>query len=342
MKNKLIYFAGASVMLGALLVSGTALAATNNQSGSEGFGGWGMRGNRAPSVVGTVSSVNSTTLTVTDSRTNTTYTVDASNATVTKNGSASSLLNVSVGDTVMIQGTVNGTSVTATSIRDGINGMMGRMPGRNPGIFGTVVSVNGTTLTVTSKTSPKNTTITTYIVDASSATVTKNGASSSVANIAVGDSVMVQGTVSGSSVTATSISDGMPQRRASLQNANPIINGNGQPVVGGTVASINGSALTITNKGNITYTIDASSATIEKGGAKSTLSSVAVGDNVLVQGTVNGTSVTASSVIDQGAPRTSTNGAANVSHGIGGAVSGFFGNVRGAVGGFLQHVFGFF
>ncbi len=109
-----MYFAGASVVLGTLLMSVTAFAA----SGSGGFGGWGMRGNRAPSVFGTVSAVNGTTLTVTDSRTNTTYTVDASNATVTKNGSASSLGNVSVGDTVMVQGTVNGTSVTASSVID--------------------------------------------------------------------------------------------------------------------------------------------------------------------------------------------------------------------------------
>ncbi|MDB5195461.1 MAG: hypothetical protein JWO84_645 [Parcubacteria group bacterium] len=48
----------------------------------------------------------------------------------------------------------------------------------------------------------------TYTVDASSATVTKAGASASLASIAVGDKIFVKGTVAGTNVTATSISYG--------------------------------------------------------------------------------------------------------------------------------------
>ena len=40
--------------------------------------------------------------------------------TVTKNNTASSVASIAVGDTVMVQGTVSGTNVTATTIRDGI------------------------------------------------------------------------------------------------------------------------------------------------------------------------------------------------------------------------------
>ena len=57
--------------------------------------------------------------------------MDATNAKIYK-GSATTTVSVSdiaMGDTVMVQGTVSGTSVTATVIRDGVNGMMGGQPG---------------------------------------------------------------------------------------------------------------------------------------------------------------------------------------------------------------------
>jgi hypothetical protein len=234
----------------------------------------------------------------------------------------------------MVQGTVNGTSVTATAIRDGV---MRSGPGRNPGVFGTVASINGTTLIVTSKVGPQGGSQTNYTVDASKATVTKNGASSSVSNIAVGDTVAVQGALSGTSITATSIRDGAIQKQKTQPN--PSIQGNGEPVVGGSVTAINGSTITVTNKSNITYTIDASSATVEKAGAISSISNVAIGDNVIVQGTVNGTSITASSVIDQGS---ATNASANSSNGAPNVHKGFMSGLLGSIGGFFKHLFGFF
>ncbi len=180
-----------------------------------------------------------------------------------------------------------------------------------PAVFGTVSAVNGNMITVTSKLrfrrSGNNATTTaattaTYTVDASKATVTKNGASSSVANITVGDMIMVQGTVSGTNVTATAIRDNVVQRDFQRTQPNPIIQGNGQPIVSGSVTAINGNTITITNKSNVTYTIDASGATVQSGNSTSTLSSIVTGDNVIVQGAVNGTSVTASSIIVQGKP----------------------------------------
>jgi len=210
---------------------------------------------------------------------------------------------------------------------------MGQRSGMKPGVVGTVASVSGTTLTVTSKAGPSGTpAAATYTVDASNATVTKNGTTSSVSAIATGDTVMVQGTVSGTSVTATSIRDGV------MQAPKPVITGNGEPVIGGAVTAISASTLTVTNKSNITYSVDATSATIQKGNAASTLSSVAVGDNVVVQGTVSGTSVTATSVIDQGAAGNGAGAPGNQPGGPKGPMGGFFG----AIGGLFQHLFGFF
>lgn len=224
---------------------------------------------------------------------------------------------------------------------------------RGNGVVGTVTAISGTTITVTKRMPMGEVTTgaTTYTVDASKATITKNGATSSLTNIALGDMLMIEGTVSGSSVAATVIRDGVPagqgmmgERRddksaASTSRGVPasIIKGNGQPVIGGSVTAISGTKLTVTNASNVTYTVDVSSATIEKGRATSTVSQIAVGDRVVVQGTVNGSSVTASSVIDNGAVPTSTSGNSQASDARQ-MRGGFFGGI----GSFLKSLFGFF
>ena len=235
----------------------------------------------------------------------------------------------------------------------GRGGQKTHMMGGAPGVFGTVSAISGTTLTVTSKTfgpRPGSTTSgsgaaqsaptqKTYTVDASSATVTKNNAASSVSAIAVGDTVMVQGTISGTSVSAKMIRDGvvqqmgagMPGKGGGMPNS--IIKGNGEPVIGGSVSAVSGSNLTVTNTSNVTYSVDASNAVVEKGNATSSISAIAVGDNVIVQGTVSGQSVTASSVMDQGAKPGSNSGSGSAAKPMG---------ILGAIGGFFQHLFGFF
>jgi len=237
----------------------------------------------------------------------------------------------------------------------GGSGMMHR-PGGTPGVFGTVSAISGTTLTVTSKARSNATsavaTPTVYTVDASNAMVYKGSATStvSVGSIATGDTVMVQGTVSGTNVAATVIRDGvlgtMGGKGFGGHSASstprtmptPVIQGNGEPVIGGAVTAISGSTLTVTNASNVTYTIDVTNATLVKNGTSTTLTNIAVGDTLVVQGTVNGTSVTASSVIDQGA-KSSTSASAGGTSASGS--HGGFGGIFSAIGGFFQHIFGF-
>jgi hypothetical protein len=343
MKNKIALAVTSSAILGTLLFSGVAFAQTTPANP----GAWSGRGNHAPGVRGTVSAINGDILTVTSNGygrnpTPATYTVDATNATVTKNGAASSVGGIAVGDMVSAQGTVSGTNVTATTIRDGMMGRdMGQMGMHAPGVFGTVASISGNSLTVTGKVGLGGTAGTTYTVDATNATVTKNGSSSSVSNIAVGDTVMVAGTVSGTNVTATAIRDGMPQGKGpgAASALNSTIKGNGQPVIGGAVTALNGSILTVTNKSNVTYTVDATNATVTVAGAASSVGSVNIGDNVIVQGTVNGSSVTASSVVDQGAAQTAT---ANTNTTTGTPAPHMGGGFMGMFGGLFQRLFGFF
>ncbi len=207
---------------------------------------------------------------------------------------------------------------------------------RTPGVFGTVLSIIGNSITLSSKAFGKNTTATTYTVDASNATVMKNKATSNVSAIVVGDTLMVQGTVSSNTVTATLIRDLPAQAAGGMRGfgkpKGPTIQGNGEPVVGGTVSAVNASTFTLTNKAGVTYAVDASNAFIEKGNATSSLSAVSVGDGVLVQGGVNGTSIVASSMIDQGMPSSMQNGNAAIPKG---GFESFFGN-------FFRSHFGFF
>jgi hypothetical protein len=317
-------------------IGGTALAMTASAATStatQSASGQHKGGVRKPGVMGTVSAVNGNSITVTSKKftkaatgttptlTTVTYTVDATNATVTKSNAASTVSNIAVGDTVMIQGTVSGTNVTATAIRDGQfgNGQFGKggMQGRKPGVVGTVSAISGNSITVTSKARPvkgSSTTTTTatpvtYTVDATNATVTKSGATSSVSAIAVGDTLMVQGTVSGTNVTATAIRDGVMTRKPGTSGTTGVHTRNG---VMGTVSAVNGTTLTVTSKARpnrgssatatvatpITYTVDASSATVTKSGTASSVSAIVIGDTLMVRGTVSGTNVTAKTIMD--------------------------------------------
>lgn len=80
-------------------------------------------------------------------------------------------------------------------------------PVQIPGVMGDVTAIQGTTLTITGDNRENSSTV--YSVDASNATVLKDRATSTVSAIAVGDMVMVQGKVTGDSVAAARIIDGM-------------------------------------------------------------------------------------------------------------------------------------
>ena len=152
------------------------------------------------------------------------------------------------------------------------------------GHFGVVSAISGTTITMTEGTA-------TYTVTAGSATFTKNGATATIADIKVGDTIAVEGTVSGTNVTATKVMDGMPphgMRHAPLGND-------------GTVTAINGTTITMqeeADEGGAIYSVDASKATFVAKGVGGTIADIKVGNKIMVHGTVNGTSVTATEIMD--------------------------------------------
>jgi len=204
-------------------VAGTIAMQTHAASSSTATSSAGQTGKQhmqraMPAAAGSVTAINGNTITVSDKRTGTSYSVDASSAAIQKftppaagaKPAAPTTITVSgiaVGDNVTVQGTVSGTNITATKIMDwsfmgsmrgGPGGFMGHGP---QGAFGTVSAVNGNTITLTGKDGK------TYTVDASSASV-KKVVTSSVSDIAVGDTLEVSGTTTGTSITAKSITDG--------------------------------------------------------------------------------------------------------------------------------------
>jgi hypothetical protein len=255
-------------------------------------------------------------------------------------------------------------------IHNGANGGVRYGGGIQFGVFGTVSAVNGDSLTVVSggrperpmpmsqqvaSGSPMTFATTTYTVDATNAKIYKGSATTtvSVSDIMVGDTVIVQGAVSGTSVVATVIRDGVVPMAgrpgmggkffghgaSSTASGTPPFQGNGEPVIGGNVTAVSGTVITVTNASNVTYTIDAASTTIMKDGTSTGIGTIAVGDSLIVQGTVNGNAVTASSIIDQGVKGSngsSTNGSSTKPRGGLG-----FGGIFSAIGGFFQHLFGF-
>ncbi len=170
-----------------------------------------------------------------------------------------------------------------------------------PGVFGKVTAVNSNTITV-SEQKPGEAIATDYLVDATNAKMTKGtvGAAPTtitVADIAVGDMVAVRGTVSGTSVTATAIMDGLGMMRGpGGQRGSGFGHG-----TAGTVTAVSGNTITLTGKDGKSYTIDASGAQIGKV-TTITVGDVQVGDMLNVSGTVSGQNVTAKHIMDGNPP----------------------------------------
>ncbi|MFA5129974.1 MAG: DUF5666 domain-containing protein [Patescibacteria group bacterium] len=247
-------------------------------------------------ISGTVSAISGTTITLTSTHpTSTTYTVDASLAKLLGGmmGGTLPLSDILVGDKITVHGTVSGTTVTGTSITD--NSLMGR------NIFsGRVTAISGSTITIAGMKG------TSWTIDASLATIMsgfgKNATTTTIGDIKIGDHLTAIGSTNGSNVTATSIFDLSVRKKMELPESNRGMMP--KNAAAGKVTAISGSTITINGMMGKTITIDASSATVTKGmgmnPATSTVGTIAIGDYVTAQGTLSGTTVSATSVRDFG------------------------------------------
>jgi len=178
------------------------------------------KANMKPGIIGTVVSVSGNTITITGkqgfdkNKTNTTtYTIDATNAKITKENVAGTISSIVAGDTIMAEGTVTGTNIVATTIRDGVmNGVdktkiqgKDNMPAiignGDPVIVGKVSTINGSIVTILNKNNVS------YTIDVTSAKISQGQNTILVSNIAVGDTLIAQGAVTGTNIVASTVID---------------------------------------------------------------------------------------------------------------------------------------
>ncbi len=199
-----------TLLAGGAIAGYATLASAQSATSTTGSTMEGRMGNRGPHVHGTVSAVSGTTITITDRRSGSTYTIDASAATFKKAAAGSeptavTISEIAVGDEISALGTISGTHVVATEVMEGqFRGHMGKGPGRRNGVMGTVASVNGNVITLTDRDG------TTYTVNAGNASVEKM-VPGALSDVRVGDIIGVDGTKDGTTVTATRIMDDMKQ-----------------------------------------------------------------------------------------------------------------------------------
>lgn len=200
---------------------------------------------------------------------------------------------VAVGTGFGIGAIASADSTTATASTSQVSTFDHHGP---PGVHGTVSAINGTTITLTS-TNPSDQTTTTYTVDATNANIMKAPANTttptapttiSLSDILIGDTLNIRGTVSGTTVTATDIMDGLLKMRGGFGKDHG---------VGGTITAINGSTIIISDASGKTYTVTADAAKIDKVTTISA-SDLAVGDSIHAEGTITGTTVAATHIMD--------------------------------------------
>lgn len=90
----------------------------------------------------------------------------------------------------------------------------------------------------------------------------------------------------------------------------------------GTVTAVSGSTLTLSGQNGATYSVDAANASITGGGQTHVLADIKVGDKLAVHGTLSGSVVTATSIVDKSFAKQLLSGIDSLRAGIVTAISG--------------------
>ncbi len=212
-------------------------------------------------------------------------------------------------------------------------------------ILGTVSSINGNNILLYIKqgTSAKTKNqlpviaTTTHVVDATNASVLINNATSSISEIAVGDTLFVQGVADGNKKIIANIIRDIATINSKVkvisnnnqkQNSTSTLanNSGSQPVIIGTVTSINNSTIIIKDRNSTSFSIDATSAKILKKNGEILVSNIALGDYLMVQGKISSSSAVATVILDRGiiATTSASKSTTNIFNKIGNFIKGLF------------------
>jgi hypothetical protein len=226
--KKIFLFSLLAIAMITATISGLVLAQTNTEQNNQktGMPQGGQPGTeqagglQRSQISGTIATISGDTITL-KSQNSYTITIDATSAAIKRNVSATStssstsetisVSDLAVGDMITVEGniTVSAAKITAGTAKTENNKENSAEKPAAEGTIGTVTAISDSTITMTAKTSDSDTT-TTYTVDASSATITKgagsNSSTAAISDITTGNKILVKGTTSDTTITATSVS----------------------------------------------------------------------------------------------------------------------------------------
>jgi hypothetical protein len=203
-------------------------------------------------------------------------------------------------------------SNAAASVATGNSGAAPNGGGRGgrPGTVGTITSISGNTLTVKSAATNTN-------VDVTASDTTRVTASTTVPVSAIvdGDRIVVTGSASGTTVSATAITDlgsstGSAPNGGPGGNAGPAGDGGGVGtgpgnrsggLTSGTVTGTTSGAITISVADGTTTTVQISPSTLVTKNVESSVGALEIGDSVRVSGTAATDGSVAATSISEGA-----------------------------------------
>lgn len=254
-----------------LVVSATAFASTTytTKEGERIGAHIGLIKNKVPAVSGTVSAINGNNITLT-AKDGSIYTIDATNAKITKNNSVTQISNVAIGDKLLVIGSLSGTNVAATDIIDGVFKQAGLFKSNH--FNGTIETIGNSSFTIDSNGHKQKNETETINID-SKTTFTKNGQVASLSDLTISQRVVVTGTRDDATDTILAT------------NVNIIINTAGTRF-NGIIKSLSGNILIITDKNGIVYNVDAANAKIKQGKEHNvSISALEINDKVIIFGT---------------------------------------------------------
>jgi hypothetical protein len=228
-------------------------------------------------ITGSVTAVSNSSLTVKTAN-NEIYTVTTTDANIRYSKNSSSP--IVVGDMVYVIGIKNGTSIVASNIIVGrSNGEIQPNKDENrQATLGVITAKSENSINIITSNNIS------YVVSTTNAEIWVNkDKKATITNLIVGDKVLVQGDITGSSINAKKVMTiHLPD--------NMII---------GKITAISGTTLTLTGSDNKVYTVVANNADIKiKGDKDAQVSGLSVGSNVIIKGDVNGSNVTASAITE--------------------------------------------
>lgn len=182
--------------------------ASNGDNGSSRRGVQAKHMSRDKGRAGTVESISGNIINI-KTKKGEVFAVDSTNAKLYKAKDVEmNLSDIKMGDKIFALGSIIDHSISATEIFDGKKVRMraAKFGKKFQGVVGIVTSISGDSITLTSKDN------TVYVVDASNAGVKKGPNDSDVSQIKSGDRLFVRGVVTGTTVVAIDIRDGLGKR----------------------------------------------------------------------------------------------------------------------------------